>query len=273
MSTTLYPGLHALFIWWFSTGAVFYLNGLPRRTFPWTMAAATALLAWGLYGLASGVDDTSIAGAYGGFLGALAVWIWIEVSFYLGYVTGIRKTPSTPQAGAWRHFGNAIAACLWHEVAILAALAVIAALSWGHANQVGLWTFAVLKWMHQSARLNVFLGVRNLNLSFLPPHLQFLSGYFRQRAMNMLFPVSVTLSTIAALLIFQAAATADAFTRTGLAFVGTLMVLAILEHWFLMLPLNVSALWAWALRPERRMAVAEEGVVVPLARRAKVLRA
>lgn len=248
MTDYIYPGLHALFIWWFSTGVVFYLNGLNPRTFPWTMAGATALLGVGLWGVASSSADNSVTGAYTAFAGALMVWIWIEVGFYLGYVTGIRKERCPDDCAGWRHFGHALQASLWHEIAILVLLAAMVWLTWGAPNQVALWTFGVLKWMHQSARLNVFLGVRNINANVLPPHLDFLRGFIRKRDMNLLFPVSVTVSTIAAVMIFQGAAVGDVVTRTGLSFVGTMMVLAILEHWVLMLPMPITALWGWALR-------------------------
>ena len=39
------PVLYALFVWWFSTGLILYLDGLPRRTFRWSMLGAT-VLAW-----------------------------------------------------------------------------------------------------------------------------------------------------------------------------------------------------------------------------------
>lgn len=248
MADYIYPGLHALFIWWFSTGVVFWLNGLGRHTFRWTMLGATVLLGFGLWAIAQSVGDTSVNGAYTGFIGALAVWIWIEVGFYLGYVTGIRKVRCADDCAGWAHFGHAIQASLWHEVAILTLLAGVAWLTWDAANQTALWTFAVLKWMHQSARINVFLGVRNINPGLLPPHMDFLRGFMRKREMNLLFPVSVTVSTIATVLIFQQAAAGDLFTRTALSFIGTLMGLAILEHWVLMLPLPVAALWGWALK-------------------------
>ena len=38
------PALHGLLIWWFSTGLILFLDGLPKRTFRWSMAAATVLL-------------------------------------------------------------------------------------------------------------------------------------------------------------------------------------------------------------------------------------
>ncbi len=80
-----------------------------------------------------------------------------------------------------------------------------------------MWTFMVLWWMHQSAKLNVFLGVRNLNEEFLPDHLQFLKSFLTKRPMNLRFPISVTLSTVVAALLFEKAFAAEAgsFTQTA----------------------------------------------------------
>jgi hypothetical protein len=33
MSLYLLPIIYTLFVWWFSTGAILYLNGLPRARF------------------------------------------------------------------------------------------------------------------------------------------------------------------------------------------------------------------------------------------------
>ena len=65
------PVLYALFVWWFSTGLILFLDGLPRRTFPRTMGVATALLAAGLATLFAVRDDGSAFGAYAGFTAAL----------------------------------------------------------------------------------------------------------------------------------------------------------------------------------------------------------
>jgi putative photosynthetic complex assembly protein 2 len=43
------PVLYALFLWWFSTGLILYLDGLPRRSFRWSMLVATGLLGAALY--------------------------------------------------------------------------------------------------------------------------------------------------------------------------------------------------------------------------------
>jgi G3E family GTPase len=127
--------------------------------------------------------------------------------------------------------------------------AVIFALAWPGANHVGIWTFVVLWWMHQSAKLNVFLGVPNLNEQFVPDHLQFLRSFLNQKPMNLLFPVSVSISTVIAFLVLQQGFTAPAggFEATGLIFLGTLMTLATLEHWFLVLPLPTQNLWQWSM--------------------------
>jgi len=83
----LLPALAAVLLWWFATGLLIYLDGLPRRTFPWTLAAATLLAAGGLWAIAwSGAHPTPV-GAGVAFLGAFLVWAWQEASFYTGYVT------------------------------------------------------------------------------------------------------------------------------------------------------------------------------------------
>ena len=250
--TSLYvlPGLFALFVWWFSTGAIMFLDGLPRRTFKYSLAGATVLFAASLWGIWAGAGDTSVRGAYVAFACGLTAWGWQEISFYMGVVTGPRSAPCPEGCRGWRHFGHAIQTSLWHELAIIAAALVVGALTWHQPNRVGFWTFMVLWWMHQSAKLNVFLGVRNLNEEFLPEHLQFLRSFLTKKSMNLLFPVSITISTVILVLMIQVADApgASAFSRTSGCFLAVLMGLAILEHWLLMLPLPVAALWGWSLK-------------------------
>ena len=250
MSEYVYPAAFALFIWWFSTGVIIYLDGLPRRTFRWSMLGATAVLGASLYGLAVSSADASVFGAYVAFACGLLAWGWQEISFYMGYVTGPRKQRCPEGCSGWRHFGHAIQTSLYHELAIIVAGAAVVWLTWGQPNQVGMWTFMVLWWMHQSAKLNVFLGVRNLNEEFLPDHLLFLRGFLTKKPMNLLFPLSVTASTIITVWLVQRAFAADAtaFEAAGYTFLATLMALAVLEHWFLVLPLPTAALWHWGLK-------------------------
>ncbi len=245
-----WPALFALFTWWFSTGAIMYLDGLPRPTFRWSMAGASVLFAVSLAGLWATGGDVTVRGAYLAFTFGLLAWGWQEISFYMGYVTGPRRAACPDGCGGWRHFGHAIGTSLWHELAIIAAGAAIVALTWGAPNRIGMWTFMVLWWMHQSAKLNVFLGVRNLNEEFLPEHLLFLRSFLTKKPMNLLFPVSITVSTVILVLLVEAAVAhgASRFDRAGFCFLSVLMALAVLEHWLLVLPLPAAKLWGWSLR-------------------------
>lgn len=249
MTPYLWPILFALFVWWFSTGAIIYLDGLPQRSFKWSMLGATVLFGVALFGLWSTSEDTSVQGAYLAFASALIAWGWHEISFYMGYVTGPRRHACQDGCSGWTHFGHALQVSLWHELAILVSFAFIFLLTWNGANSVGLWTFVILWWMHESARLNVFLGVRNLNAHFLPPHLAYLKSFLNHKPMNLLFPFSVTISTvICAVLATEAAMADDPFRQAGFTFLATMMALAILEHWFLVLPVPAEAMWNWSMK-------------------------
>ncbi|MBL8581504.1 MAG: DUF3623 domain-containing protein [Rhizobiaceae bacterium] len=249
MAACVGPILFALFVWWFSTGAIIYLDGLPARTFKWSMAASTAVLGAGFYGLWASAGDDSLAGVYLAFASALAIWAWHEISFYMGYVTGPRQHACEAGCSGWKHLGHAVAVSLWHELAIIVSATMIVAITWGSANETGLWTFVILWWMHESARLNVVLGVRNLSSHFLPPHLAYLKSFLNAKPMNLLFPLSVTVSTVIwTMLVMSAAEATDPATQGSFVFLATMMGLAILEHWFLVLPIPAEAMWNWSLK-------------------------
>jgi len=248
------PALFALFVWWFSTGAIIYLDGLPRHTFRWSMLAATAVLGAALAGLAISSADTTATGAYVAFGAGLLVWGWHEMSFLMGFVTGPRREPCPEGCGGWRRVGRAIQTILYHEIAILVTAVAVVALTWGGPNQIGTWTFMILWIMRLSAKLNVFLGVPNLAEAFLPEHLDYLKSYFRKQPMNLLFPLSITASTVAVALLVRETLAADAggFEVAGITLLATLLALAILEHWFLVLAIPDVALWRWALAARER---------------------
>ncbi len=243
------PALFTLFAWWASTGIILWLVRLPRATYGRTLLGATAVLVAALLGLAVTRTDASVAGAYVAFFCTLLVWGWQEVTFLTGFATGARDTPCPPGARGWRRFGFATEAILHHELILVLAGAAVVAVTWGGANQVGAWTYALLWTMRLSAKLNLFLGVRNLNTEFLPEHLRYLATYFVRRPLNLLFPFSVTAATAVMVLLWSAALGPGAtpFEVAGLALLAALATLAVLEHWFLVLPLPAEQLWRWAL--------------------------
>jgi len=247
------PALATLLVWWFSTGLILFLDGLPRRTYRWSMGVATAVGCAAIYGLARTSGDATMAGAYLSFVCGVLVWGWHELSFLTGFVTGPRVTPCPPGASGWRRFGYAVETLIFHELAILVTAVLLVALTRDAVNQVGTAAFLLLWLLRLSAKLNLFLGVPNLAAEFLPDHLRYLRSYQARRGMNALFPLSVTGATAALVLLAQGAVApgAGAFETTGFALLATLAALGLLEHWFLVLPLPVAALWRWGFRSRR----------------------
>ncbi len=262
MSSTALAALFAVFIWWFSTGIVLLLNGMQRRAYRWSLLISSVLGLTALYALAHTAQQSGTAATYCAFTSALLVWGWHELSFLTGWITGPRTSAIAASLSGWPRFVQALRAILWHELAILAVGVLIVGLTWGAPNQVSTWTFLVLWAMRTSAKLNLFFGVRNLSEEFLPSHLAYLESFFRRRAMNLLFPFCVAAASgVLALMVAHAmAASTSAAEVLGLTLVGTLLALAILEHWMLVLPVSTTALWRWAMG--RRKACADSAMAV-----------
>lgn len=244
------PVLFTLVVWWVSTGVILYLDGLPRSTYRTSMTVASAVLALALYGVFATRGDASVAGAYVAFTCSVLVWGWVEMSFLMGIINGPREAPCPAGAQGWQRAGYALQAIVYHEFALVAGGVAVFLLTLGGENQVAVWTFAILWVMRQSAKLNVFLGVRNLSEEFLPPHLRYLQTYFRRAPMNALFPFSVAAGTAASMWTWMQAIApgASPFDAAALTFAATLLTLGTLEHWFLVIPLPTSALWNVYLR-------------------------
>lgn len=252
--------LFVLFSWWASTALVLFIDWLPRRTFRVSLLGASILAAAGVYGLEFSSHHDSAVDAYLAFTCALVVWAWHEITFLFGFVTGPRKEPCPPDARGWLRFTLATKAIIHHELALAFTLLTIVALTWRQPNQVGTWTFLVLWMMRLSAKLNVYLGVRNLAVEFIPEHLRYLTSYFRKAPLNPLMPVSIV-GSLAALVWFGAPALAEdasAFVVVGTTLVATMLALAVMEHLFLVIPVPDAVLWRWAMRSSRARAEADD---------------
>ena len=254
----------ALFVWWFSTGVIIFLDNLPQRSFRWSMLGVTLLAGLAFHRLGTASADVSVHGAYAGFVCALTIWAWQEMSFLMGVITGPRRVACAPECRGWAHFRHGVQVVIHHEVAIAAGAVAIAAFCWGGANQVALATYVILWGMRVSAKLCLFLGVRNVSERFLPPHLAYLGCFFRQRRMNALLPVSVLVGSVLSGLIIQRAmaAPAGSFDAVAATLVATMAVLGVVEHVMLVLPIPFEALWNWYLRT--RAAGRAEAVLSPI---------
>jgi len=249
MSAFAAPIFVTLVLWWASTGVILYLDGLSRRTFAWSLAGATGLFLAALWGMSATGAETSAASAYCAFSCGLMAWAWQLVTYYMGFITGPNQSPCPPHLRGGRRFVAAVRTSLYHELAIIVCAIGLVALTWRQPNQIGLWTFLILWWMHTSAKLNLFFGAPNLSEELLPGHLRYLVTYMRRRPMNLFFPASVTASTVITVLIAQRAMAATApFDLVGYTILATLMVLAVAEHWFLVAPLHANALWSWGVK-------------------------
>ena len=251
LAAHILPMLFVVVAWFVATGVVIALVGLvgrlPRTTYGWALAAAAPLAGAGVWLARAVATDTTPRGAYLGFAAALAVWGWHELSFLLGVVTGPRREALPRGVTGWRRFRMAAATLIWHEIALALTAAALVALTWRQPNQIAAHAFAVLFVMRVSAKLNIFLGVPNLTVDFLPARLGYLKSYFRTAVFNPLFPVSVAVASVMTLLLAEAAAIAPSGPAAGLTMLAALVGLATLEHWFLVLPWRDAALWQWAI--------------------------
>ena len=244
-----WPLAATLLFWWGSTALILYLatrGGMGRRA----MWPASALALFALAGLLGSREATTAAAAYCSFTCGLVLWGWIELSYLTGMLTGPRRhqVRCPERIGEGERFLRGIGTSLYHELAIIAVGSALLWASRDAANAVGAWAFAILWIMRWSAKLNLFLGVRNLNAEFFPPHLRYLESYIRRRSMNLLFPVSVTMGTIPAwYLIDRAFGEASAFAAVADLSLGVLLALAVLEHWFMVVPMRDAELFRWAL--------------------------
>ena len=247
--------LLALFIWWFSTGVILLAvrradrNGADARL--WTVLMTLPFLVLGAAGFMDTLGTLTVPGVYTAFIAALALWGWIELAFLTGLITGPVKFHLEPDVSEWERFIRAWGTVAYHEMLLVAVLAAMVAFSWGAENQFAMWTFALLFFARLSAKLNLYLGVQKINTEFLPEPLGHLPSHFRTARMNWLFPISITGLSFAAACWLERLWVAETPADTiGFALLGAMTALALLEHWFMVLPLPDEKLWRWML-PER----------------------
>ncbi|MEI6044194.1 MAG: putative photosynthetic complex assembly protein PuhE [Chloroflexota bacterium] len=241
------PIVAAVLLWWGATGIIIYVCG-RKQWRPWVFGVVSAVQPFAFWQLWSTRDSADVGGTFAAFFWAVIIWSWIETSYYSGFVVG-RATPDLePDAPTGLRFRRAISANLYHELFIIGLSVVVVLVGWGGRNEIGLWAFMILHWTHQSAKINVFLGVNNLTTDYLPDNLKYMAQYFTKKPINSFFPLSVTISIIVATVLFGNTISAGSSgQQVGQALLFIMMSAAVLEHWWLVTPMP-STVWQWALK-------------------------
>ena len=248
----------ALFLWWFSTGLILWRvraadNG-PAGQHLLSVIYALPLLVAGGIGITLTSDDASSTGAYLAFLSALGLWGWIELAFLSGIITGPNRRPCPKGVPLWDRFVRGVGTLAWHELLLIATLVALGWATEGRANPVGFWAFAVLFFCRISAKLNLFFGVPRIHTEFLTRPLAHLPSHFRRAHLNAFFPLSVSILTFATYCWLERLGQAtEPGAITGFALLSSLSALALLEHWFMVLPLPDQKLWRWMMPAPKPM--------------------
>jgi putative photosynthetic complex assembly protein 2 len=248
MMGMIIPLVFVTCLWFFSTGAILWLNRLDRETHPASLLGISVLCGPAVCGVIVSASETGASAAYLAFVSTLMIWGWHEMSFLMGFVAGPRREACPEGAKGWERFRLATATLIHHEIALAATCLVLFAMTWGQPNQVAAHTFALLFAMRLCSKFNIFLGVANTGAEMMPNHLDYLKSYFRTRAMNPLFPFTLIGSLILAGVLIDAVRVAPVGSGEAARYslLVVLAILGVIENCILMMPLRSSELWAWA---------------------------
>ena len=246
------PLLFATVLWFVATGFVLWLDKLPSHTWPVSITLASVASGFAMGGIIATAEETSAWAAYVAFACALVLWGWHELSFLMGFVTGPNRNPCPPDARGWRRFRLAASTLIYHEVAMFVCLLVMAAATWGKPNQTATLTFLLLFVMRLSAKFNIFAGVPHLSTEMMPDHMRYLASYFRIAPPRWFFILSVSGIAVLAAWLADLALSSRGGIATGYALAFALVALAFLEHGFLVVPWQDTAIFRWAMPEQAR---------------------
>ena len=252
MSAGWTAALVALFVWWFSTGVILLAVRMADRRGPRThrtLALATLpLFGLGLWGYAATLTMEGVLGVHLAFVSVILIWGWVELAFLTGTITGPMRQPCPRGVPEWERFIRAWGTIAYHEMLLASLLVAMLIIGWGAINPFGMYVFAVLFVARVSAKLNLFFGVPKINVEFLPAPLLHLPSHFRIARCNWLYPISVSALAFATACWAERLIAADTTAAAaGFALLTALTALALLEHWFMVLPLPDEKLWRWML--------------------------
>lgn len=225
------PLLAVVGFWWAATGVL-----IAMQRDEWTrglsLLASTALAAYGARLLVATRDQRTPMAACRAFAAGALLWAWVSTLFYGGWVTGLQ-----PGAGAGGSAPSlalaveAVGATIYADLLSLGLIGMAVLATWRARNQMSVWTLLLFWGAHQTAKLNVFFGVRHAGGEFLPRDLAFLERYFGPPANSLLLPVTVAaLGVLTAVLAVRAWHARTPYLRAAYALLAVLATLAMVEH-------------------------------------------
>ena len=233
--------------WWLVTGVIVALQRNEwTKIAAWTISTVVAIYA--AYVIHAQRGERTAAAARRTFLAATAVWMWINVGLYGGWIVGPGHAASVAGEPTLLRATEAITALLWHELLCVLLLFVTWMLVRRSPNRLAFSALATYWAVLQVAKLNIFFGVANPGARFLPPHLQFLLSYYGPPVNTDFLPLSFFAAVGAALIFWWNGWQAkDAFLRQSRALLAMLIALAAVEY--LLLAVHSDApLWEVFLR-------------------------
>jgi putative photosynthetic complex assembly protein 2 len=256
MTGAITAALAAIFLWWFSTGVIMLAVRRADQTGRHlaVVILALPLLGFGLWAVVQSLHLSTLPGVYLGFLGALAIWGWIELAFLAGVITGPLRAPCLPGLSGQPRFFRAFATIAWHELALTCGLLALVLMSGEAENRMAVATYLILFVARILAKLNLFFGVPRINFEFIPARLTHLKSYFRRGPLTFAFPVAITvLTAFLALCLERLWFAGSDVALAGYALLTALAALALLEHWLMVVPLPDAKLWRWMLPAPKTM--------------------
>jgi putative photosynthetic complex assembly protein 2 len=212
-----------------------------------SLVTTTAFAVAGAVLIAATRHERSPRSARLAFIGASLLWWWSATMFYGGWGVSPDSLPAGPH-GSFALALQAIDSTLAIDLVTVATIAAVAAAVWRTRNRVALWTLLAFWGTLQTAKLNVFFGVRSPGIQFLPPELSGLRIFFGPERNSPFLAVTIVAIALVALLLWaRARRSRDAFVRHGSAMLASLPALAAVEHLFLGLSASLP-LWDFFLR-------------------------
>lgn len=241
------PVLYALAVWWLGTGIVLTVVRRRIETHRASAVIGLSLAIAALAVIAATAADATALSAYAGFTAAIVVWGFIELTFLTGLITGPNKRGALALGEA--RFRPAVAAVILHELALAAGGIAIWIAAGGAISATAFATYALLWVMRLCAKLNLFLGVPQLHDELMPAPIAHLRGHFRRRPISARLVICILASLGGAVCLgWLATTSSSAGIATGNALLATLLLLAALEHVFMLVPIPLMKMWDWNRR-------------------------